>query len=145
MVNLQKVKQSRKKRVGRGYGSGKGGHTVGRGTKGQKSRSKLHILFEGVKVRKSLLVRLPLGRGKSKFKAKPKPIILNLDHLNLLKDGTKVDLESLAKVNLVKATDAKLAGVKILGGGELKKKLTVMLPTSKSAREKIEKAGGKVE
>lgn len=60
------------KRLGRGYGSGKGGHTCGRGQKGQKSRTKIHILFEGVKVKKSTLKKLPLLRGKGKFLAKKK-------------------------------------------------------------------------
>lgn len=61
------------KRLGRGYGSGKGGHTSGRGQKGQKSRTKMHILFEGLKVKKSTLKKFPLLRGKGKFLAKPKP------------------------------------------------------------------------
>ena len=61
-----------KKRVGRGYGSGKGGHTVGRGQKGQKTRRKLNILFEGLKVKKSFIKRLPKTRGRGKFKPKKK-------------------------------------------------------------------------
>lgn len=60
------------KRLGRGYGSGKGGHTSGRGQKGQKSRTKIHILFEGLKVKKSTLKKFPLLRGKGKFLAKAK-------------------------------------------------------------------------
>lgn len=51
-------------------GSGKGSHTSGRGQKGQKSRSGLHILFEGIKTKKSFLKRLPLQRGKGKFKGR---------------------------------------------------------------------------
>jgi ribosomal protein L15 len=61
-----------KKRLGRGYGSGKGGHTSSRGQKGQKSRRKMHVLFEGLKVKKSTLKKFPLLRGKGKFHAKPK-------------------------------------------------------------------------
>ncbi len=57
-----------KKRLGRGYGSGKGGHTSGRGQKGQKSRGRIHPLFEGQKTKKSLIQRLPLLRGKGKNK-----------------------------------------------------------------------------
>lgn len=67
MIKLPKVSLRPKKRLGRGIGSGKGGHTSGRGQKGQKSRGKIGILFEGVKVKKSLLKRLPLMRGKGKF------------------------------------------------------------------------------
>lgn len=135
----------RSKRVGRGYGSGKGGHTVGRGQKGQKSRNKVGILFEGTKMRKSLIKRLPFLRGKGKFKSqKAKPIIINLKYLNLLPEGSEVTQESLMKYNLIKAGEVQDYKVKILGDGELTKKLIVKLPTSKSAAIKIEKAGGKV-
>lgn len=70
MIKLPKIVGKKLKRVGRGMGSGKGSHTSGRGQKGQKSRSGLHILFEGVKTKKSLLKRLPKLRGKGKFPAK---------------------------------------------------------------------------
>jgi large subunit ribosomal protein L15 len=72
MLKLPKIKTKSKKRVGRGYGSGKGGHTVGRGQKGQKARGSMGILFEGFKVKKSLIKRLPLKRGKGKFKRRKK-------------------------------------------------------------------------
>jgi len=134
-----------KKRVGRGYGSGKGGHTSGRGQKGQKSRGGVGVLFEGVKVRKSLLNRLPFQRGKGKFKAKAKPVIVNLEALNILKDGSKVTVESLVAARIIKLNDAKSYGVKILGNGKLEKKLTILLPISKSAIKKVEEAGGHAE
>lgn len=130
--------------MGRGYGSGKGGHTAGRGMKGQKSRTKIHILFEGVKMKKSFIKRLPLRRGKGKFKAKDKPIVVKLGYLNLLSANSKVNIKSLVKAGIVKEKDAKKFGVKILGNGELKKKLTVELPISKSATKKVEKAKGKI-
>ncbi len=67
------------------YGSGKGGHTAGRGQKGQKVRGKVKALFEGTKMRKSFIKRLPFKRGKGKFKAfRPGPIAVNLIYLNLL-------------------------------------------------------------
>lgn len=141
---LPKVVTKSKKRRGRGYGSGKGGHTTGRGQKGQKSRRKIGILFEGVKVKKSLLKRLPLHRGKGRFKAKDKPLIVKLAYLNLLPAGTKVDIEALAKAGIVKRDDAEKYGVKILGDGKLTKRLTLALPVSNSAAKKIEKAGGKI-
>ncbi len=145
MENLPKVIQNRKKRVGRGYGSGKGGHTVGRGQKGQKSRGKVHILFEGVKVKKSLLRRLPVRRGKEKLKSLlVKPLVLNVEALNLLKDGQTVTVSELTTVGIVKLKDA-VHGIKILGNGKLEKKLVVKLPTSKSAAKKIIEAGGKIE
>lgn len=141
---LQKTVTKRSKRRGRGYGSGRGGHTVGRGQKGQKARNKIGILFEGVKVKKSLYKRLPLKRGKSKFKAKEKPLIVKLEYLNLLPTGPKIDIDLLIQYGIVKEPDAKKYGVKILGDGDIKKKLTVTIPISKSAAKKIEKAGGKV-
>lgn len=69
-TRLPKVVAKSKKRVGRGMGSGKGSHTSGRGQKGQKSRGTIGVLFEGMKMRKSYLKRLPLMRGKGKFHAK---------------------------------------------------------------------------
>jgi large subunit ribosomal protein L15 len=67
MIRLPKVNEKKKKRLGRGMGSGKGSHTSSRGQKGQKSRTNIHVLFEGMKTKKSLLKRLPLMRGKGKF------------------------------------------------------------------------------
>ena len=69
LSNLSKIVIRSKKRVGRGIGSGKGGHTSSRGSKGQKARTKVHPLFEGTKVKKSLIKRLPYLRGKGKFKS----------------------------------------------------------------------------
>src|SRR3972149_7088578 len=94
---LPKVVKRRSKRVGRGGGSGKGFHTVGRGQKGQKARGSVGILFEGFKVKKSLLRRLPFQRGKGKFLAHGKPIVINLEVLNLLPAGSKVDNDNLVK------------------------------------------------
>lgn len=144
-ISRIKTKAKRMKRVGRGIGSGKGGHTTGRGQKGQKSRSSLHILFEGTKVKKSLLKRLPLRRGKGKNKpVSNSPIIVKLSLLNLFPSGSSVDVEALISKNIVRRKDALTYGVKILGDGKLEKKLTVKLPTSKSVAQEIKKAGGEV-
>ena|SRR5581483_10918298 len=137
---LEKVVERRKKRVGRGGGSGKGFHTSSRGQKGQKARTGVHILFEGFKVKKSLIRRLPVKRGQDRFKpVSTKPLILNLDVLNILPAGTKVNIESLVKAGIVNERDARRYGVKILGNGKLTKKLIIDLPISKSALEKINK------
>ncbi len=145
LEKLPKTKKKSKKRVGRGYGSGKGGHTSGRGQKGQKTRSKLDILFEGTKMRKSLIKRMPFLRGKRRFKShKNKPIVINLKYLEVFADNQEVTLESLAKYNLVDLQEAKIFGVKILGDGEINKKLIIKLPVSHSAAEKIRKAGGEI-
>lgn len=143
LSQLPKTTTGKKKRRGRGYGTGRGGHTVGRGTKGEKARSKIKPWFEGGQT--PLYMRLPLKRGKGKFKPKPESLVLNVKFLNLLPAKTKVSLNSLVKYGLVDKKEAKKFGVKILGGGELKVPLTVQLPTSAGAEKKIKKAGGKVE
>lgn len=141
---LPRVRNKSKKRVGRGYGSGKGGHTSGRGQKGQKSRGKVGLMFEGTKMRKSLIRRMPMSRGKGKFRSfKEKPLIINIKHLNIFKTGSDITIETLLKNKLVSQEALKL-GVKILGDGKLTKKLNVHLPVSKKAKKKIEKVGGKV-
>ncbi len=140
MVNLSRVIQKSKKRVGRGIGSGKGGHTVGRGQKGQKARSHIGVLFEGVKMKKSLLKRLPLMRGKGKFHPKGKPVIVNLSQLEKLPAGSKITVELLVKEGLVDKSRAAKFGVKILGGGKLTKKFIFEVPTSKSLTKVSEMA-----
>lgn len=137
MTNLPKVVGNRKKRLGRGYGSGKGGHTVGKGQKGQKTRTKIGVLFEGVKVKKSLLKRLPFQRGKGKNKGGKGPVIVNVEALNILPAGSKVTVETLIKAKIVDAKDAKMYGVKILGNGKLEKKLIIEVPASKSVLKKV--------
>ncbi len=144
MITLPKVKERSAKRVGRGRGSGKGGHTVGRGQKGQRARGSIGILFEGIKVKKSLIKKLPLQRGKGKNKGKAKPIIVKLAYLNILPAGSKINLEILTKEGIVKKEDAQELGIKILGDGDVKKKFTVEIPISKNAAKKIEAAGGQV-
>lgn len=89
--------------------------------------------------------RLPLFRGKGKFKSfKPSPLVVNLKFLNLFKEKEEVNLESLKSKGILAKNIPSDAKVKILGEGEISVPLTVSLPTSKGAREKIEKAGGKV-
>lgn len=142
---LPKTTKGKKKRLGRGYGSGQGGHTVGRGAKGAKARGKVGLTFTGTKIKKSLFKRLPLRRGKGKFKPlKTSPVIVNLKHLAFLPKGTVVDAQLLAKEGIIDRQEAAAFGVKVLGEGSLDKPLTVALPVSKSAAAKIEKAGGKV-
>ncbi|MCR1934498.1 50S ribosomal protein L15 [Clostridium tepidum] len=128
------------KRVGRGTGSGLG-KTSGKGQKGQNSRSGGGVRpgFEGGQM--PLYRRLP-KRGFKNIFAKEYAAI-NLDRLNCFEDGTVVTPELLVEKRVVKKVKD---GVKILGNGNIEKKLTVKAAKfSKSAIEKIEAAGGKVE
>lgn len=142
LSNLPKIVKKKKKRVGRGLGSGKGAKS-GRGTtRHQKAREKIATWFEGGQ--NPLIKKFPLLRGKGRNKPiKPKPLIINVNSLNPLPERTEVTLETLIKLNLVDKK-AKKHGVKILGNGQLKIPLIVKLPVSKAAKLKIEKAGGKV-
>ncbi|WKZ25232.1 MAG: uL15m family ribosomal protein [bacterium] len=119
------------KRLGRGYGSGKGGHTSSRGQKGQKSRTDIHILFEGLKVKKSTLKKFPLLRGRGKFLAKAKPLIIQADKLSVFKSKEKVTIETLIAKGLVDKAKAYKYGVKIVGQDPIKKDLEILVPVSK--------------
>jgi large subunit ribosomal protein L15 len=141
LANLTKTIEGRKRRLGQGHGTGRG-KTAGRGTKGQKARSKISLSFEGGAL--PLIKRLPFRRGKERNKPmRGKQIGLNVGKLNNLKKGSIVDSEALVKNNLIDAKEAR-NGVKILGDGKLDVALTVKLPVSKGAKIKIEKAGGKI-
>ena len=128
------------KRKGRGIGSGNG-KTGGRGHKGQWARSGGGVRpgFEGGQM--PMVRRLP-KRGFHNIFAKSYDA-LNVSALNAFEDGAEVTLETLAEKGLV---NGKLDGVRILGRGELTKKLSVKAAgITASAKEKIEAAGGKAE
>ncbi|HEX3383620.1 MAG TPA: 50S ribosomal protein L15 [Mucilaginibacter sp.] len=142
LTHITKIKTKSKKRVGLGHGSGRG-KTAGRGTKGQKARNKVAIYFEGGAL--PLTKRLPFLRGKGRNRSlQEKAYVLNVAALNVFPKGTEVTIDSLAKQGIVELEAAKQKGVKILGDGELQVALTVKLPVSKGAAEKITKAGGTV-
>ena len=131
-----------RKRIGRGHASG-WGKTSGRGHKGQLARSggKTRPGFEGGQM--PLFQRLP-KRGFTNVFAKQFAVV-NLDQLNRFEDGTEVTPELLFETGLVKKAKAK-DGVKVLGSGELDKKLIVKAQKfSKSAEEKINALGGRAE
>jgi len=130
MAQLPKVITIKRKRLGRGIGSGKGGHTSSRGQKGQKSRRKIGVLFEGMKMKKSLIKRLPLMRGKGKFKANSKPEIVDAKSLESFAEGTEITLELLLKKGIVNEKLAKRNGVKVLGIGKNPKKFTFKVAVS---------------
>ncbi len=128
------------KRVGRGHGSGNG-KTAGKGHKGQNARSGGGVRpgFEGGQM--PMTRRIP-KRGFNNIFAE-RYAIVNVSDLEIFKEGTEVDADLLRASGLIRKTDN---GVKILGNGELTKPLTVKAAAfSASAKEKIEKAGGKAE
>ncbi|MBP1558960.1 MAG: 50S ribosomal protein L15 [Oscillospiraceae bacterium] len=127
-------------RKGRGHGSGNG-KTAGKGHKGQKARSGGGVRpgFEGGQM--PLQRRIP-KRGFNNIFA-TKYTAINVEMLNKFEDGATVDQEAILKAGIVK--DAQ-DGIKILGRGELTKKLNVSVAAySASAKQKIEEAGGKAE
>jgi len=143
LSNLPKITQRPKKRVGRGYGSGKGGHTSGRGQKGQKSRSKIPIWFEGGQL--PLIRRTPFIKGKGRFKSiKPQPITISLTRLNSFKTNSVVNLKSVIKTLKLHPKKTEKHGLKVIASGKLEKSLKVDLPCSAGAAKAIKKQGGQV-
>ena len=142
-MELRAPKGSRKNKTikGRGYGSRKGG-TCGKGTKGQNSRSGGGVRpgFEGGQMP---LYRRIARRGFSNYPFKKEFIVINIDELEKkYNNGDTVNLSSLKEKNIVKKSHD---CVKILGNGELTKKLVVEIEhVSSGAKAKIEKAGGNV-
>jgi large subunit ribosomal protein L15 len=131
----------RRKRLGQGESSGHG-KTSGRGGKGQSARSgsSIRIGFEGGQM--PLIRRIP-KRGFNNARHATVYIPVNLSDLNRFEDGARVDEVALKAVGLA---NGKGAGVKILGTGDLSKKLTVVASSfSASARQKIEAKGGTCE
>ncbi len=127
-----------RKRVGRGPGSGHG-KTATRGQKGQKARTSVNMpkTFEGGQTR--LTMRTPKLRGFHN-RWKKRFAVLNLTRLNRFEDGAEIQPESLLEAGLVKDVGA---GIKVLGTGDLRRKLVIHAHQfSAEARRKIEAAGG---
>lgn len=143
MFKLHTIKKhpkstQRRKVVGRGLGSGHGTYST-RGGKGQTARtghSKMPVAFEGG--RQPLVRQMPKSRG---FKSlNTKPVAVSLSKLDVFSDGDTVTVKSLQDKGVI---DKTATLVKILQG-ETKKRLTVKVPASASAKAAIEKAGGSV-
>src|SRR3989338_2669928 len=132
--NIPKSNKKRAQRIGRG---GKRGTTAGRGQKGQKSRA-------GRRIRpalRDLMIRIPKRRGFKNKSLVAKPHVISLSELEKI-PSSEVTLKTLLEAGIIRKAHAE---VKILGNGDVKKFLTVSgVKVSKSAKEKIEKAGGKV-
>jgi len=143
LSNLKSTVHNRKKRVGRGSGSGKGAKS-GRGTtRHQAARGKIPLHFEGGQNR--LVKKFPLLRGRARNKrVGTKPILISLDTLNKFKEKSLIDLDFLIREKIITQRQKKY-GVKVLSNGKIEKALTVALPVSAKAKSTIEKAGGKVQ
>jgi large subunit ribosomal protein L15 len=139
-----KNRRTTARRIGRG---GKRGKTSGKGGKGQTARA-------GGRPRpelRDMIKRLPKRRGFGKNRARTvnnervRPYVVNLDALNVFNDGDTVNPKTIVALGIVNARDGKEVAVKILGTGEVTKKLTISGCTiSASARAKIEAKGGSV-
>ena len=130
----------KKKIVGRGRGTGRGKRS-GRGQTGQNSRAGRGVILGSEGGQMNLLRRLPKVGFNSKW---PTPYqIINVESLNIFKDGDVIQVESLRDAGLIRSLRQP---IKILSDGKITKKLTVHAHRfSKAAQEKIEKAGGKTQ
>lgn len=142
LSSLPKIVGKKKKRLGRGLGSGKGAKS-GRGTtRHQKARENIPLYFEGGQGR--LVKRLPLLRGKGRNKPQSiKKITIKLSDLNKFENEEIVDIDGLIKRAIIQEKMRK-DEVKVIVQGRLEKKLQVNLKVSVPARAMIEKLGGKV-
>ena len=142
LQQLQAIKNSGKRRAGRGYGSKLGGHTSGRGQKGQRSRNggKAPLWFEGGQL--PLVKRLPWQRGKGRLKSLTNRQEVQLTDM-VKHQLTEVTPQSLLKAGLVN-NDQDL--IRLIGATKLETAIKVeRVETSQPVRQAIEKAGGSVQ
>ena len=141
--NLIPTNIRKNKRIGRGYGSGKG-KTSGKGQKGQNVRGKVSPIFEGGQL--SFVHRLPFLRGRDKNKSIKKITnVINLKQINNLPTGSVIDIELLVKSGIISKSSLRKYSPRILGAGEISNSYIIKVPITLKAKDKIEKAGGKVE
>ena len=144
---LTKTVDKTAKRVGRGIGSGVGGHTTGRGAKGDNVRGHGKLTFDGTKIKKSWLKRLPFLRGKHRLLPKDDTYIISLTQISAwFKDGDTVDAKSVFE-KVTRTTKRELTKkIKVLSTGDIDKKLIFKgVEISKKAIAKILASGGKIE
>ncbi|MCX6726519.1 MAG: uL15 family ribosomal protein [Candidatus Shapirobacteria bacterium] len=143
LSTLSKTTVRQNRRVGRGYGSKKGGHTTGRGQKGDKSRGTPKITFDGTKIKKGWIKRTPFLRGKHRVLPSTYAFPLNLGLIDTwFKEGDIVDLKAILK----KLKSSKVTQVKVLAGGKLTKSLTFKgLKLSEKAKNAVMTINGKIE
>lgn len=142
LQKLAKTVTRSKKRLGRGYGSGKGGHTSSRGQKGQKSRggSKIPVWFEGGQL--PGVKKYPMLRGKGRFGVVRPTAEITFRDLNKL----PAEIVTMETLKLHKVIEKGFKKAKIIHTGTLTKKVIVKgIPVSAKALEAIQKLGGSVE
>jgi len=149
LSSLSKSVTKSRKRVGRGYGSGVGGHTTTKGAKGKKIRTKTKLTFDGTKIKKSWLKRLPFLRGKRRINSfQTRPLTVSLSFLDKnLKTGDKLDFKILAKLLKTELSYLQKTGVKILSSTKVISKtfsVDKQIQMSKSVKDKIIATGGKI-
>lgn len=138
---LTKITSRPKKRVGRGYGSGKGGHNSGKGTKGQNARRGGGVAqwFEGGQL--PIIKRMPMTRGKAKLSVVVPTAQLTLSQI----DKLKAEVITLDSLKLERAIDQRFKKAKIIANGTITRIVTVEgVKVTEGAKSAIEKAGGKV-
>jgi len=143
LSKLPKTTSPKKKRLGRGLGSGSGAKS-GRGTtRHQKARTSIPLHFEGGQAR--MVKKFPLLRGKGRNKPSHRAsLVITFAHLSTFKDGTVVDVKTLVEKKIVDK-EALKRGVKLLGKGSFDKKLIFKIPVSQSALLIIKKMEGEVQ
>ncbi len=142
LKTLTKIVDKPAKRLGRGTGSGKGNHTVGRGSKGQRSRKsgQAPAWFEGGQL--PLIKRLPMLRGKKRFNVLDPAAAVSLSEI----DKMKADIITLDTLKLEKVIEGRFRKAKIINNGTLSRKVIVRgIPVSKNAATIIEQQGGTIE
>lgn len=147
LSSLKKTTTKQSKRVGRGIGSGVGGHTTGRGAKGDNVRGRGKLTFDGTKIKKGWLKRLPFLRGKHRLLPKDDTYIVSLTQINAwFKSGDLVDKKNIFQ-KITRSTKRDLTKkIKVLSSGDLDKKLTFKgLELSKKSVAKVLASGGKIE
>jgi len=146
LTKLTKITIKSARRIGRGIGSGTGGHTVGRGAKGRNARGKTDLAFAGTKHKKSWIKRLPFLRGKHRLQNHKNVVNINLSQIEKwFKANEIVDVNSIAKKSKTSLKNFN-ASFKILATGEITKALTFKgIALSQVAKNKIIAAGGNIE
>ena len=136
-----KIVQKSAKRLGRGVGSGKGEHTVGRGTKGQRARKsgQAAAYFEGGNL--PMTKRLPMQRGKGKFKSLTPTALVTLDDLQNMA-ATTITLDALKLEHII---EQRFSRAKIVANGKISRAVTIQgIPLSQTAATMVQQAGGSI-